>query len=1281
MSSPSTERKKPTIYQGFRVPFDELAPDEFEDFVRQTLDILGRNHDFRTTRQSGGSSDGGFDINAVRISNPDLKICIQCKRYEKSLSVGHVAHELAKVALKSALEKSIVADQYLVTTAKTTQELDSALRQSGRVLLVSEACSNALSHSDLKNLREKTKLAGEDVQAIVTDYVRNLDRLEVWSGRDFDAKLGTVWSEIQGILDRFFTIHTVLREYPRPDFDEDTYLDQCCRFPDATIPVFCRSAGLPANLELYSAADPRARKQHGTPAYPSTGSSGNASGPTVPMVENLASTSRGSCTILIGPGGGGKTRALESTRAHVAQLRIQDEKAPLPVVIELRDYDGDLDRLVARALGINIGTWRSLPGHFLLLFDGLNELSHENASKLLREIDDLLSPSIAGVIATRDSGFRQRLVLSKIDRVFQLVQFDIRQTRALASQSLGESDLEAFMTEFMRRLATPAASFLLLPFCVAASIAYFEENRTLPENRAALVEAILQRRFKRNNERQLPPSLAGMEIPEDTLRTLAEQIMFAARIDRNTAVLENSNAMVIFKEAIAKACEMNCFGADELNTSKVLDLMCHYEFLTRGSNERRLLPHDLVVGYLAARPLSQVWRSKLPLLASTAATDDAWLFACAHIPREELGEFLVKLSHVDWMLLARAGAETGGIASELAQIALLYLDKQFDTEFRVWEVANALALLGTPACVERLRANAELPRDRSLRSLQNQRALARLGDERFLASILRGETRDNTSVDIHDMWFSAPMHITLRLARQQIDEAPTNPNLRLPLETIKMFGDESDADRVGHLLHFGNESDFNSIAALSMGISQHMFSVHVFRCLYKLTPQLALAKVDEQIRHAEGPLQKYAFMKMLHQVNARVDCEWLLGFMLGEFDTIPDVTNMIEDDNRHFREIRRWDIQEILGSRELSLELQREIVRAYPNADHDTKISLWHFAGTNDIEDFDFHAMNAIRSLDPTEIGCVCLFLERRRLPEAKKQQFMEALIEWIHRPQELGWGWQGYAVVDFLLKNGRTEPAMTIGYGWLRTILDAHRNLRLDQPIEHYCHRNIDIRAKLQQDTPGASTEFLRVWIMALISTLEPVAASIPHEGLDELFHIRLSYAPNRETRHLTSIFKKLDREYVNEKIRVESNSGQRIALLMVLEPLLQFDRLVQVLQEEVAFWIDDPGSLEMVFEVIKSRWDEQLAKVIINIVGQFDSWDPTTDDEHETNEEPETDANPGTDALYFNNKLLIWIGEHLQRDWVERFITPYWERAIHRTSHGILTFWYEMVMHQRNV
>jgi len=1250
MSSPSIERTKPIIHQGFRVPFDQLQPEKFEDFVRHVLEFLGPKLDFRIASQSGSSSDGGFDINAERISNSDKKVCIQCKRYEKSLSVGHVALELAKVALTSAIEKSTVVEHYFVTTAKKTQELESALRQDGRVSLISDACIAATTHKDLKADCGEAISEGKDVQAIVTDYVRNLDRLEVWSGRDFDAKLGTLWSEIQGVLDRFFTVHSVLREYPRPDFDEGAYLEQRCHPRSATIPVFCRSAGLPANLELYSAADPHARK-HGSLAHLFAGNSGNASGPTVPVVETLIATPRGSCTILIGPGGGGKTRALESTQAHVAQMRMHDDVAPLPVFIELRDYDGDLGRLVARALEINFGTWRSIPGNFLLLFDGLNELSHENASRLLREIDALLSlrdDRVACVIATRDTGFRQRLVLSKIERAFQLVQFDIRQTRNLASQSFGESVLEAFMTEFMRRLATPAASFLLLPFCVAASIAYFDENHTLPENRAALVEAILQRRFERNKERPLPPSIREMEIPQDTVRTIAEEVMFAMRIERNSAAMNTSETTPIFKQAIERARETNCFGADELTTSKVLDLMCHYEFLTRASNERWLLPHDLVVGYLAATSLARVWRSKLLLLASTSATDDAWLFACAHIPREELDVFLVTLSNVDWMLVARAGTEAGGIAQAMTERVLLYSDEQAITEFRVWEAANALALLGTPACVERLRANAELPLDRSLRSLQNQRAVARVGDEVFLASILRGETRDNTSMDTDDMWFSASLHVTLRLARQQIDDSPTSPHLRLPLETIEAFGDESDFDRIARVLD---------------AATNYLPYVAAFQCLYKVSPARAVQKMREAMQNADT-LDKFFVSKMLHEAGVAIDSEWLLGVMLGDIRYDTELPNAdANEDAREKRRIRiHFDAEKILEACSFNADMKARIVRAYSDADNLVRSALWTFAGNNDMEEFDSYAHEVIQSQDSAEIGCVCGFLSRRQVPAAKRQQFVEELVAWVQRRQILNWDWRGYAVVKFLIKNGRPEPAISIGYGWLRTILEAHRNLRLGQPIEHYCHRNIDIRAKLQQYTPDASTEFLRVWIMALVSTLEPVAASIPHEGLDELFHIRLSYAPNEETRHLTSIFEQLDREYVNEKIRVESDSGQRIALLMVLGPLLQFDTVVQVLQEEVACWIDYSGPLETVRKVIESWWDERLARVMIDIVGQFDGWDAETD------------------SQYFDHKLSPWIAEHLQREWVERFIAPYWERDLRPTSHRILTFWYETVMHQRN-
>ncbi|HRI71985.1 MAG TPA: hypothetical protein PK156_47460, partial [Polyangium sp.] len=493
---------------------------------------------------------------------------------------------------------------------------------------------------------------------------------------------------------------------------------------------------------------------------------------------------------------------------------------------------------------------------------------------------------------------------------------------------------------------------------------------------------------------------------------------------------------------------------------------------------------------------------------------------------------------------------------------------------------------------------------------------------------------------------SAPLHVTLRLARQQIDSAPTSPLLRLLLDTIRAFGDKSDVERVTRV--FDAKGDYYT-------------TVEAFQCLHKLNASYAIVKMREEMA-GEGILGKFHIMKILHEVGAEIDTEWLLGLMLGDIHYDAELSNEDDDAKKRRRHGIYFDAEKILESCSFNATMKARIFRAYSDADDLVRSALWTFAGNNDMAEFDSYAHEVIQSQNSVEMGCVCGFLSRRCLPEAKKQQFVEELVGWVQRPQILNWDWRGFAVVKFLIRNGRTEPAMTICYGWLRTIIEAHRNLRLGQPIEHYCHRNIDIRAKLQQYNPDASTEFLRVWIMALVSTLEPVAASIPHEGLDELFHIRLSYAPNEETRHLTSIFNQLDCEYVNEKIRVESNSGQRIALLMVLGPLLQFDTVVQVLQEEVACWIDYSVPLETVRKVIESRWDERLARVMIEIVGQFEGWDAETD------------------AQYFDHKLSPWIAEHLQRDWVERFITPYWEREIHRTSHRILTFWYETVMHQRN-
>ena len=83
---------KPPLYRGHPIPLTSLTEDSFEDFVYQTLVILGEQKGFQVQSGRQPSGDQGFDCTAKTQSGS--LVCIQCKRYTDTLYTDTVAKEI-----------------------------------------------------------------------------------------------------------------------------------------------------------------------------------------------------------------------------------------------------------------------------------------------------------------------------------------------------------------------------------------------------------------------------------------------------------------------------------------------------------------------------------------------------------------------------------------------------------------------------------------------------------------------------------------------------------------------------------------------------------------------------------------------------------------------------------------------------------------------------------------------------------------------------------------------------------------------------------------------------------------------------------------------------------------------------------------------------------------------------------------------------------------------------------------------------------------------------------
>jgi hypothetical protein len=201
------QNNKPFIYQGKRIPLDELSSSDFVNFTHGLLKVLFEHKNITLSGQPDGSGDGGFDIEA-RNENDEI-ICIQCKQYPSTtLGIYNVSNELAKVALRSYVEKSTIAEHYIITTGKITQEVDSSKRETTRDKLIKHAKIEVNKEENFKNDKEKIakQVANESLDSIVQHYILNLNRIHIWSGSFLSSEINTVYSKLSDLLERFYKL-------------------------------------------------------------------------------------------------------------------------------------------------------------------------------------------------------------------------------------------------------------------------------------------------------------------------------------------------------------------------------------------------------------------------------------------------------------------------------------------------------------------------------------------------------------------------------------------------------------------------------------------------------------------------------------------------------------------------------------------------------------------------------------------------------------------------------------------------------------------------------------------------------------------------------------------------------------------------------------------------------------------------------------------------------------------------------------------------------------------
>lgn len=913
---------KPNIYQGEALPFAKLDKDSFENFSYSVLSEIGINHNFTVASGRNNSGDDGFDVVGKRKSD-NLIVCIQCKRYSATLYNSTIAEELAKVALRSKLENSIVQEHYFLTIGEVSTKVRSAQRELDKKTFINLSKEKIYS-DNFKTLIEKCKNKNIDPELTVKEYITNLDKLVIWSGVDLDQEIGRVWSKLTDTIERYFSLDILIREHPRPDFSIQNYLDEKIDMYDEFIELIATPNPLPFNLFKHNASDPLARHRKEE-------ESGKNLKDVLDLSEILSNTPLGKSIVLTGSGGSGKSSSLLKLRSYQKKQYLTGADVAIPVLLNLNKYKGSIKDIVHESLGLKYGHWESIPSSFILLCDGLDEIPSLNAQDFLNELDILSKKGkISSIITIRESGLRNQVYFESIHECFKLSPLSYRQCFQLAQKVMPKKKqyLE-FLKEFRSKVRILGNELLALPFGYTAAIKYYIDNNKLPVNSQDLIEDIFTRRIKHNKTRlkDLPEELQG--IPESTLRKFAEILSFEFRIIHQKSSVTIEESLIIVKSSLKKLKEKNVFGAESLTDLNCLKLITHFELLNYLPDGTVTSGHDILADYLASSLLAKSWREHLHHLKSTLA-QEAWAYASIHVEKMELKDFLEKIFEIDIILGAMAAKNRGSEAFHIAE-KYIFIEDSKSSKVKFSRASTAMSVLGTNSCIAKLNEN--LNSEDENKKYHAMRALSIIGDEAMLEYCLKNNepfvaSGIKVSGGNSDMWLSGPPVNRTNIARKRISESHIKNDecIVLSLRTLVIFGDFSDLPEIEKVIMW------------TQNLSTYYAAMEA---LFSIDKKHAVEFTKNLLKHPANIPSIYVVETLSH-FGEDIDTS----VILKEFVGIKDV-----EDEMQITTMKR--AVNLLSKHPLPANGPELLRKFYTDSDHNQKSNLWLIAKAHSLKEFD----------------------------------------------------------------------------------------------------------------------------------------------------------------------------------------------------------------------------------------------------------------------------------------------------------------------------------------
>lgn len=1156
---PDPSENYPPLYEARSVPFEKLSADDFEKCVFACFLAIQSHQGLRIDGQPAGSGDGGFDVYGVAV-NSNRKLCIQCKRQKASLGLPLLAKEVAKVALTTHLEKSDVGVHFFICTGGVTQELRRLLRETDRIEILNAAqlVIRRATEGELHVLRERLTQAGEDAEEVVGSYVQTLDRLVAWDMGEFDAALSPAWDSAFNVLERYFRVSTAVREHPRALFARQTYQERCAGFTAVVQPQL-EEGELPAGLVELSGADPGPQEP---PARKK-----------LLTVKSLAALAPGEVALVVAEGGAGKTTLLELVRAEVAK---ESSNSTLSVLITCAEYEpGALDTTVHAQLGVKSGSWRMLPDKVQILCDGINEAPPGAVRALFGELKQLLtSNSISCIFTSREDSRVVRTVLPAVPCAsLRLVPLTPGRVQVLAQHELFEESEVAAFADAHRAMATRAAGhFMWTPFAVRTALKRWKDSRQLGDTLGDLLDAIVSARADRDLEvsSQDPSS----DLPRASVLAIASAMAFEMLVVDGNAACSAGAIGETLKRAM-RLCS-NVFGADGLNSRKLIGLLRKHDLVQQTPDESFQWNHQLVAGALAARHLASQWRKHLSTLQQPLV-DDAWVFATRCIPESDLDEYLGGLFNADLMLGARSTAE---LPLDKRDLSLQYIFKACEPgqpeELRVTGFF-ALARVGTEEALSFLQKTAE--DRRSDVGFLAARALAYSGDRLFLLELLEKVDRCRrigwgmSGGDI-SIWETASLEDRIAIARERLMSVAPGEPVNESLNLVSFETSQEDLPLFEAHLHAADD-----ITAWSMAL----------RAISNGDRDRAQSLLEETLSQETDSMAKAEIMTVGHKLGLFIDVEAAFSLLM----------DLCSEESRTQDSVRASMnlATDVLEELPLPTSIRCQIEDQLPASMGEKNSILWQVATHIESPALALIALDSFDN-DPDKAGMAANFFLAHETLRDEHHDALQAAIELYLKDKAIWFTfncWRTLALeaeLGFSSRTAELVQRMILRLSELRELVEGGTMPTFDESEAHIAR--------------DFTLKYARYRLQEYAGYLVPGAVGanrlLPTPVLLKFLHFDLaSSTPGNE---IVNVYREIDPDSLDDELETVRDAwAQRAGLEMLCEFGLT-DRRLELLRTHLREIYCHPAALGSVKRALEKCWNTSTCTMVVETIADFEDW-----------------------------------------------------------------------------